>query len=251
MPETSSLTDQVYSAIKNDILTCRLDPGSRIAQSQLVRRYAFGITPIREALKRLEQEGYVQSIPRFGYLIAPITVQDVEDLYDLRLILEQSAIRLAIQRASTEQAEQIRQSANFTYTFKDSASYLRFLEHNNHFHVGIALTSGNRKLAQLLADVLNEMTRIFNLGLDLRDSAEEMRGEHIALAEAIAARDIPRAEDVVRDQIQLSRQRVLEMLVQRLAQERMGAVNLAPLNAAGAGLRKDPQKSTDQEKQPQ
>ena len=251
MPETSSLTDQVYSAIKNDILTCRLDPGSRIAQSQLVRRYAFGITPIREALKRLEQEGYVQSIPRFGYLIAPITVQDVEDLYDLRLILEQSAIRLAIQRASAEQAEQIRQSANFTYTFKDSASYLRFLEHNNHFHVGIALTSGNRKLAQLLADVLNEMTRIFNLGLDLRDSAEEMRGEHIALAEAIAARDIPRAEDVVRDQIQLSRQRVLEMLVQRLAQERMGAVNLAPLNAAGAGLRKDPQKSTDQEKQPQ
>ena len=251
MPETSSLTDQVYSAIKNDILTCRLDPGSRIAQSQLVRRYAFGITPIREALKRLEQEGYVQSIPRFGYLIAPITVQDVEDLYDLRLILEQSAIRLAIQRASAEQAEQIRQSANFTYTFKDSASYLRFLEHNNHFHVGIALTSGNRKLAQLLADVLNEMTRIFNLGLDLRDSAEEMRGEHIALAEAIAARDIPRAEEVVRDQIQLSRQRVLEMLVQRIAQERMGAVNLAPLNAAGAGLRKDPQKSTDQEKQPQ
>lgn len=251
MPETSSLTDQVYSAIKNDILTCRLDPGSRIAQSQLVRRYAFGVTPIREALKRLEQEGYVQSIPRFGYLIAPITIQDVEDLYDLRLILEQSAIRLAIQRASPEQVEHIRRSANFTYTFKDSASYLRFLEHNNHFHVGIALTSGNRKLAQLLADVLNEMTRIFNLGLDLRDSAEEMRAEHIALAEAIAARDIPRAEEVVRDQILLSRQRVLEMLVQRIAKERMGAVNLAPLNAAGAGLENHPQQSTHQEKQPQ
>lgn len=241
MPETSSLTDQVYTAIKNDILTCQLDPGSRIAQSQLVRRYAFGVTPIREALKRLEQEGYVQSIPRFGYLIAPITVQDVEDLYDLRLILEQSAIRLAIQRASAEQVEQIRQSANFTYTFKDSATYLRFLEHNNHFHVGIALTSGNRKLAQLLADVLNEMTRIFNLGLDLRDSADEMRGEHIALAEAIAARDIPRAEEVVRDQILLSRQRVLEMLIQRIAQERMGAVNLAPLNAARTGLENHPQ----------
>ena len=229
MPEQASLTDQVYSAIKTDILTCQLDPGSRIAQSQLVKRYEFGITPIREALKRLEQEGYVQSLPRFGYLITPITVKDVEDIYDLRLILEQSAIRLAIQRASAEQVEQMRQSANFTYTFQDRASYLGFLEHNINFHVSIAQASGNRKLAQLLADLLNQMTRIFNLGLELRDSGQEMRGEHIALAEAIAARDIPRAEEVVHDQIMLSRQRVLEMLVKRLDQKRMEEVGFSTL----------------------
>jgi DNA-binding GntR family transcriptional regulator len=227
MTGTASLTDQVYIAIKNDILTCQLDPGSRIAQSQLVRRYAFGITPIREALKRLEQEGYVQSIPRFGYLITPITVKDVEDIYDLRLILEQSAIRLAIQRASDEQVEQIRQSANFTYTFKERDSYLQFLEHNIHFHVSIAQTSGNRKLAQLLAELLNEMTRIFNLGLDLRDSGQEMRGEHIALANALAERDAGRAEEIVHDQIMLSRQRVLEMMVKRINQQRMEDIGIS------------------------
>jgi DNA-binding GntR family transcriptional regulator len=230
MSEALSLAEQVYNAIKSDILTCQLDPGSRIAQSQLARRYKVGITPIREALKRLEQEGYVQSIPRFGYLVAPITVKDVEDLYDLRLILEQSAVRLAIQRASDEQVEAIRRSANFTYTFKDHASYQRFLEHNIAFHSAIAQLSGNRKLAQLLAELLHEMTRIFNLGLDLRDSGEEMRSEHLALANALQARDVPRAEEIVRDQIVHSRQRVLEMLLARIEAQRMSDLSLPPLN---------------------
>jgi DNA-binding GntR family transcriptional regulator len=226
MNDANSLAHQAYTALRKDILTCELDPGSTIAQSQLVKRYDFGLTPVREALKRLEQEGYVQSIPRFGYLITPITLKDVEDLYDLRLILEQSAVRMAIQRASAEQLAQIQQKATFTYKFKNRLSYLQFLDHNISFHVSIALASGNRKLAEMLANVLNEMTRIFNLGLDLRDSAEEMRNEHILLAAALAQRDIQSAEQIVQDQIVLSRQRVVEMLVQRLDQHTMHQIGL-------------------------
>jgi DNA-binding GntR family transcriptional regulator len=226
MNEVTSLAHQAYTALKKDILTCELDPGSTIAQSQLVKRFDFGLTPVREALKRLEQEGYVQSIPRYGYLITPITLKDVEDLYDLRLILEQSAVRMAIQRASDEQLAQIQEKAGFTYQFKNRLSYLQFLEHNISFHVSIALASRNRKLAEMLATVLNEMTRIFNLGLDLRDSAEEMRNEHIVLAAAVSKRDIQQAEQVVHDQIVLSRQRVVEMLVQRLDQHAMQQIGL-------------------------
>jgi len=226
MNDLNSLAHQAYTALRKDILTCELDPGSTIAQSQLVKRYDFSLTPVREALKRLEQEGYVQSIPRFGYLITPVTLKDVEDLYDLRLILEQSAVRMAIQRASAEQLAQIQQKATFTYKFKNRLSYLQFLEHNISFHVSIALASGNRKLAEMLANVLNEMTRIFNLGLDLRDSAEEMRNEHILLAAALAQRDIQPAEQIVQDQIVLSRQRVVEMLVQRLDQHAMQQIGL-------------------------
>ncbi len=226
MDDVNSLANQAYAALRKDILTCELDPGSTIAQSQLVKRYDFGLTPVREALKRLEQEGYVQSIPRFGYLITPITLKDVEDLYDLRLILEQSAIRMAIQRATDEQLAQIQETASFSYKFKNRQSYLHFLEHNINFHVSIALVSRNRKLAEMLANVLNEMTRIFNLGLDLRDSAEEMRNEHIVLAAALAKRDIQAAEQIVQDQIVLSRQRVVEMLVQRLDQHAMQQIGV-------------------------
>jgi len=222
----ASLADRAYATIKKDIITCVLDPGSQIAQSQLVQRYDFGITPIREALKRLEQEGYVQSVPRFGYIVTPINIKDIEDIYDLRLILEKSSVRLAAQRASDDQLARLLERANFTYRFKDTESYQKFLEMNNAFHVAIALTSGNRKLADTLADLLNQMTRIFHLGLDLRDSAEEMRHEHLALANAISKRNVDQAEQIVEDQITSSRRRVIEMFVQRLDHNAMREIGL-------------------------
>ncbi|MDR3573636.1 MAG: GntR family transcriptional regulator [Anaerolineaceae bacterium] len=222
----TSLAERAYTTIKKDIITCVLDPGSQIAQSQLVQRYDFGITPVREALKRLEQDGYVQSIPRFGYIVTPINIKDIEDIYDLRLILEKSSVRLAAQRASDEKLAQLLERANFSYRFKDTESYRIFLEMNNAFHVAIALTSGNRKLADTLANLLNEMTRIFHLGLDLRDSAEEMRHEHLALAGAIAKRNVDHAEQIIEDQITSSRRRVIEMFVQRLDHKAMNEIGL-------------------------
>ena len=219
MKKTLSLAEKAYNTIKRDILTCVLDQGTIFAQSEMVERYDFGITPVREALKRLESEGYVQSIPRFGFVITSITIKDVEDLYELRQVLETASVRMAIQHATREQIAELQRRVNFTYTFKDRDSYMEFLEGNMDFHVSIAMMSGNRKLAEALFRVLNEMTRIFNLGLDLRDSAEEMRHEHMALVSALMARDLQAAEQIIRDQLRRSRQRVVEKLVTRQEQK--------------------------------
>ena len=208
----NSLAEQAYHTIRRDILTCVLEPGSQIAQSQLAERYAFGVTPIRDALKRLEHEGFVRSIPRFGYIISPITVKDVEDLYDLRLTLEELAVRKAIQRASDDQLAQLKEMANFTYVYPDRETYLHFLDRNISFHYSIALASGNHRLAEMLAETLHEMTRIFNVGLELRDSAQEMRQEHQSLANALCERDSQRAVAIITDQILTSRKRVIENL---------------------------------------
>lgn len=213
-----SLAEQAYNTIRRDILTCVLDPGSQIAQSQLVQRYTYGLTPIREALKRLEHEGFVRSIPRFGYIISPVTIKDVEELYDLRLILEEAAVRNAIQFAPQDQLDKLRELANFTYVYQDRETYLQFLDSNISFHHAIALASGSRKLADVLTGILSEMTRIFNLGLELRDSAQEMHHEHVALANALCERDAEQAVQIVKDQILTSRKRVTEDLTNRLEQ---------------------------------
>jgi DNA-binding GntR family transcriptional regulator len=211
----NSLADQAYDIFKTAILHCDLEPGLHIAQSQLAEQYNLGITPTREALKRLEQEGYVQSIPRFGYLVSPISPLDVAEIYELRLILESAAVRLAAQRISPEQIKTLQEQANFTYTYHDPHSYRVFLDKNHEFHVRVALLSGNNRLAETIARILNEMTRIFHLGLDLRDSADEMQAEHINLVEALAHQDPQAAEEIVCEQIQHSRQRVLQMLQDR------------------------------------
>src|SRR5512145_2426608 len=141
----TSLSEQAYQLLRRDIIQCVLQPGLMVAQAQLVERYQLSITPVREALKRLEQEGYVQSIPRFGYLITPITVQDIEDIYELRLLLEKPSVRMAAQRASDAQLADLQEHARFSYVYRDPQSYQEFLQANVGFHTDVALLSGNRR----------------------------------------------------------------------------------------------------------
>ena len=210
-----SLADQAYQIIKRDIINCSLEPGAQVAQSQLVETYKLGITPIREALKRLEMEGLVQSIPRYGYLISPITIEDVRSIYELRLILEKPAIRLAAERATDDQLKSLHDNARFTYRYKDPQSYQEFLENNAIFHSSIAETAGNDRLAAAIKKLLDEMNRIFQLGLELKDSAAEMREEHVDLMDALIKRDADWAERITEEQILRSQERVLEMLNQQ------------------------------------
>jgi DNA-binding GntR family transcriptional regulator len=212
-----NLTDQVHKVIKDEITTCVLEPGQQISQLQLSQRYGFGLTPVREALRRLAQEGLVQSVPRFGYIVSSITLCDVREIFELRSILELAAVRLAVVRGTQEQLETIAQDAGFTYVYRDRKSYSDFLVHNAEFHRSIAILSDNRRLIDQISRLLNEMTRIFHLGLDLKDSAQEMHDEHVALAEAILQRDANLAEHLVQSQIVRSQERVLEAMTSRFA----------------------------------
>mgnify|MGYP001213470739 CR=1 FL=1 len=228
-PGAPSLADKAYAAIKEDILTCALDPGAVIAQPQLIERYNLGMTPVREALKRLEQEGYLSAIPRQGYLVSSLTLADVHDLYELRILLEQQTIRLAVLRATDDDLRALREKADFTYTYHDTRSYREFLQRNADFHHAIALTTGNARLAAAVRGVLEEMERIFHLGLELRDSAEEMRREHQALVQALAKRDAGLAQELMTDQIARSQQRVTAMLERRLHGRSINELPIQPL----------------------
>ena len=211
-----SLADKAYEVLKADIITCVLEPGQQIVQSQLAEKYQIGLTPIREALQRLAQEGFVQPIPRFGYFVSPITFSDMRELFELRSIVESAAARLSAVRGSQERLEAIRDSADFGYVYKDRQSYVSFLARNVDFHRSIAEAAGNQRLVDLVSKLLDELTRVFHLGLDVRDSAEEMRDEHLALARALCDRDPDRAERIVQSQIGRSQNRILEALIRRL-----------------------------------
>jgi DNA-binding GntR family transcriptional regulator len=208
-----SLTDQVYEMLKKDIITCVLQPGQQIAQPELAERYQAGLTPIRDALHRLAQEGLVQPIPRFGYIVAPITFSDVTEIYELRSILESAAARLAALRAPKEQLDQIVELADCIHVYQDHASYLRFLASNTQFHRAVAVAAGNQRLVDSITRLLDELTRVFHLGLETRDSAEEERAEHKVLAEVLARRDPDEAQRIVQAQIAHSQQRVLDALM--------------------------------------
>ena len=228
-----SLSDTAYEAIKKEIITCALEPGQQIVQHQLAARHGIGLTPIREALQRLALEGFVQPIPRFGYIVSPITFSDVHEIFELRSILESAAARLASLRATDQQLAEFSAAANFTYVFKDPDSYSSFLELNADFHHSLGLLAGNQRLADQISKVLDQLTRVFHLGLDLRDSTDEMRDEHLMLAQALSDRDPDRAEQIAQAQISRSQQRVLEALTDSLLGGAVGGLRAIQIEPTG------------------
>jgi DNA-binding GntR family transcriptional regulator len=206
------LSSQAYRSIKDDIVTCVLAPGKFMAQVELAETYHLGLTPVREALRQLAQEGFVQPVPRLGYIVSPITPKDVQEIYEMRIILETSSIRLAATRGTDREFEELLESADFSYTYKDRASYSRFLSQNKVFHQSIAALSRNSRLVQQVSRTMDELTRVFHLGLDIRDSAEEMRNDHLTICRAFVDRDANLAERLIRSEILLSRERVMEAL---------------------------------------
>jgi DNA-binding GntR family transcriptional regulator len=207
-----SLSDQAYAIIKTDILTCVFEPGQQIAQPHLAERYGIGETPIREALVRLAQERLVEPVPRYGYVVTPISYSTVVDIYEVRLLLETAAARMAAVRGSTEELDRIVASQQFDYSADDRESYLEFLARNSNFHTLIAIASGNERLVDINTRLHDESTRVFHLGLQLEDKVEDMRQEHLELAEAIRDRDADRAENMMHSHIARTQNRVLEAL---------------------------------------
>lgn len=207
--DTPLLSDQAYEHIKHDIIACTLAPGAEISESQLGQQYALGKAPIRMALQRLAHEGLVRAMPRRGYVVTPVTLQGIRDVFELRLLLEPPAARLAAGRVDAARLKLLDDVCRAGYRPGDAASTQRFLEANKAFHVAIAQATGNHRLALAIASLLDEMTRLLHMGLGSRDRSTEMQHEHGALVRALRRGDGATAETICREQIEAARQMVV------------------------------------------
>ncbi len=204
------LTDKAYQAVKRDILECKLLPGIEVTVRELSARFGIGKVPLREALIMLSQESLLQPIPRSGYRITPVTVQDVQDIFALRLLLEPAAARQAAGRINPELLTQLNELCKAGYEPGNRASESAFLRANSEFHVAIANASGNIRLARVLGQLLEETERLFHLGLAVRNRTVEMQHEHQDLLVAIAAGDAETAARSTIQQIENARKMVMD-----------------------------------------
>lgn len=209
-----SLADQAYEAIKEDILRCRLKPGSRVSESGLCLAYPLGKAGVRTAMQRLAQEGLVTAIPRQGYLVSPVTAQDVMNLYSLRLLLEPASARLAAGRVDRQRLRELDQICRVGYDPDDERSVEEFQSVNRSFHMLVAEAAGNPKLARHLGIVIDEMHRFYYLGLTL-PHADHPRHEsgHRRLLEALGVGDPDQAEQVSRESILEAQRNCLDALL--------------------------------------
>lgn len=191
------------------LMTVQIEPGERIAIDTVARQLGISQTPIREALSQLEAEKLVYKMPNVGYRASPrMTREEVQDLYDLRLLIEPYAAARAAERMDDATLATLREIEKDMRGVidKDDKSFARFAEADAKLHRLIATGGGNRLIAETI-ERLHSHLQIFR-SLYRTNAPEEAAAEHQAIIEALFAHDPVAAEAAVRDHLQRSKDRM-------------------------------------------
>lgn len=223
--QRSGLNERAYEILKNDIIWCRLSPGTEVSEARLVSAYGFGKAPIRYALSKLSQEGYVVSIPRRGHLIAPVTLQTVNEIFEMRILLEPRAVEKACGRIEPDLLIALGEKCAAGFVPGDLESEGRFIADNKAFHMEIVRASGNERMTRVLGHTMDEMTRLLHLGFVLKERPKELECEHQELIDALIENDAERAAELTVAHIGRVRSLVLEGIMTR---SNLCQANIAP-----------------------
>ena len=221
-----NLNDIAYRAIKDDIISCALQPGAEISEAVLVARYGMSKAPIRSALMRLRQEGLIISRGRQGNIVSPITLRDVQEIFQLRLVLEVAVTRLAAGKVDPKQIRKLNKAVHAGYTPGNEKSEAAYLRANREFHHYVAEAAGNQRLAALLVDLMEQHERIVHLGLALQNREHEFLHFHDDLVNALIEGDGERAAELTEKALRGGQKKVMEALISSANQISVTGVNL-------------------------
>jgi DNA-binding GntR family transcriptional regulator len=200
---------RIYQEIRRSIIMGHSAPGERLDLEVLAKSHGTSVTPVRDALQMLSQEGLVSIKPRSGYFITHITLKQLRDLLDLRQILEVASIERAADRITEEQLEELEQ-VHAGYTGNDDESYERYMEENRRFHCLIAQASGNRELADEIGRLHDRLVRF----MVLSHMGETLEARHGKLTGILRARDVLAARQAMLDEVNETRDTILERVIE-------------------------------------
>jgi DNA-binding GntR family transcriptional regulator len=199
----------IYRELRRSIIVGHRKPGERLYLEALTKSYGTSVTPVRDALQMLSQEGLVTIKPRSGYFVTHITLKQLRDMLELREILEVASIERAVVRITEERLEQL-EHVHAGYTGDDDASYDRYMDENRRFHYLLAQASDNQELAEMLGRLHDRLVRFMVLCY----AGETLEPRHARLIEALRTRDVATARQAMLDEINETRATIMERVIQ-------------------------------------
>lgn len=210
-----SLTDQAYERIRRDIVSCTLPPGLEFTETDIAARLAMSKTPVREALMRLQFEGLVRAYPRRGYVIEPVKVSDINDIFDMRVVIEAGAMEFAVKRISESEIERLSQLADSISDEKYNENPDRSHNINIEFHETIARASRNVRLHRSVIQVLSELERFFYIEAQASAVYPDNHASHRDIVSAVTRRNVREARVAIIDHIEGTRSVLLNSVIER------------------------------------
>jgi DNA-binding GntR family transcriptional regulator len=213
------LAERVYEQIKSDIFDFRLLPGDRFTESAIAERMHLSRTPVREALHKLEKEGYIQVASRSGWNMRPFDFDFFENLYDVRLILELAAIRKLCDLEVNPDLRELKDA-----WLVPAARRLRDMravaELDERFHEALIDATGNPEMTRLHRDVTDRIRIIRRLDFTQQRRIDSTYDEHAQILRHILARRRNQAEMLMRAHIESSKAEVRKITLHMLHQAR-------------------------------
>ena len=207
-----TLREKILETIRDAILKGTLKPGEKVAEPELAERFGISRTPIREAFRQLESEGYLTVIPRKGAVVTALSEQDVQEFYAIKSILEGYAAELAASRLTEKEIEKLEAINERLKTLAKEGDVKAFFRVHNEFHELFLKASGNSKLYELIQQLGLKFNRLRMASLSVAGRMEISVAEHDNLLKAFRKHDGSMAEDLVKKTAAIGGSVLLESL---------------------------------------
>jgi DNA-binding GntR family transcriptional regulator len=178
-----SLSRVAYEEIRDRIIDGRISEDARLRERELAEMVGVSRVPVREAIPLLEAAGYLTSLGRRGLIVAPLSIQGTNDVYDLRASLESLAARRAAERATAAGSARVRKTLDAAFARLEEGDLIGFTAANSDFHLAIEALAANEMLSDMMVLVRERNLRLNRVGIG--DSPRERHREHTDIADAI------------------------------------------------------------------
>jgi DNA-binding GntR family transcriptional regulator len=211
--EESTSKNSIYIELRRSIIMRHVMPGERFDVEALAQQYKTSVTPVRDALQMLSQDGLVNIKPRSGYFVARTTLKQLRDLLDLRHIIELAAVERAANKITPAQIAELR-GVHAGYTGDDDESYDRYTDENRTFHFCLAKASGNYELTQLMGRLHDRLAPF----MVMRHGGRTQEATHKRIIDALENHDVETAREALLDDIERSHESILDKVLQEEAE---------------------------------
>lgn len=209
--DANSLRRRVFDEIEKNILNGVYPEGEKLIEGKLSETLGVSRTPVREALRQLELEGLVKLIPNKGAVVVGISRKDIEDIYDMRIVLEGMAGRLAAENITDGQIARLEQILDLQEFFVAKEDYVEAWKLDTQFHQLLFRASGNRMLSHTLSDFHHYIQRARQLSFEAKGRSEHVVEEHRNICDALKKHDAKAAERLVSEHVRKAKQNIVHL----------------------------------------
>ena len=219
-----NLTERIYQQIKQDIFTFRLLPGDRFSENEIAERVEASRTPVREALARLQREGFVDVSFRSGWQVKPFDFKQFEQLYDVRIVLELAAIKKLCEMEPGPNLDDLKKTwlVKPVDRLEDGPSVCALDER---FHEQLIEATGNMEMARIHHDITERLRIIRRIDFTQRNRIEATYDEHAKILRSIIQRRSEDVQRLLKTHIEASKAEVRKITLHMLYQARESQQN--------------------------